>query len=326
MDTERTFTREVKTPNITINFKFKGIPKKENIDYDLIEDLLNNYFNPSVLTDDVVKNIICIRTILDDFDEKYFSIHINSTKPTNVFVQYDDKKINMYNTTEPIKDSYADFFVVEYIKKFGLKYSFSNANEKIIEYPLNQKILDLINENMKKIVYLDNLKSITLDIEGKVICNLYKLFYDEDVDFSSKDINVKIQAMMFLLQEFGVTFDKEITFIMFKNKMPISVYLYEKVNSLFPLGKIENLGNDVKIYEEASKITKSIGLIVREYMHNSDDEIETLRQISRVFYAKSNCLRINAKLEEIADYCNYPTNEVEKTLKLIKKIDKKLED
>ena len=61
MDTEKTFTREVKTPTININFKFKGIPKKENIDYDLIEDLLNNYFNPSVLTDDVVKNIICIR-------------------------------------------------------------------------------------------------------------------------------------------------------------------------------------------------------------------------------------------------------------------------
>lgn len=326
MHNREVFTRKIETANSSLNFKYEGIPNENNIEREILEKKLDDFFNQNNITEDIVKVVVGIRAIFKDFDEKNLKLIINNKKRNNVFILYKDKKLDTYQMTKKTNEDYAKCFIIEYKIDEGLKYYFSNVNNKIIEYPINQKSLDIINENMKKLVYLNNVESIVLDIEGKVICKLYKLFYDEDVDFSSKNINVKIQAMMFLLQEFGVSLDNEINFIMSKNKMPISIYLYEKVNRLFPLGKIENLGNEVKIYDEASKITKSIGSVVREYMHNSDDEIEVLRKISRVFFAKSNCLRVNAQTDEIAEYCHYSNEEVDSALKLIRKMKQKVED
>ena len=165
MHNREVFTREIETANSSLKFKYEGIPNENNIEREILEKKLDDFFNQNNITEDIVKVVVGIRTIFKDFDEKNLKLIINNKKRNNVFILYKDKKLDTYQMTKKTNEDYAKCFIIEYKIDEGLKYYFSNVNNKIIEYPINQKSLDIINENMKKLVYLNNVDSINLDAE-----------------------------------------------------------------------------------------------------------------------------------------------------------------
>lgn len=115
---------------------------------------------------------------------------------------------------------------------------------------------------------------------------MYKLFYKENPDFSSKDINVKVQTMMSILAEFGITLDFDYAFCLWaKVKMPVSSKIEEMVQKMYPLGLVSEVKDNVKLAEEPRKIIEVVGDSIRDEISDEDDMKEALITISKVIHA-----------------------------------------
>ena len=104
------------------------------------------------------------------------------------------------------KDS-SNKIIVNYNCETGLDASFLELNPNmshINEYKKNLKMIQEIVENISK---LKNVNVVKLDRDGMVICQVYKLFYDEDPDLSKDIVHIKIQIMMYILLKVNLMFD-----------------------------------------------------------------------------------------------------------------------
>ena len=198
-----------------------------------------------------------------------------------------------------------------------LKITFSNDNLINSKYFKNK--ITTINECMKNLEKLNDIIPISLDKTSSILCEVYKLFYNEYPDFSSKNINIKIQTMVVILTEFGIILDDKISFIMLKNKIPISLYLQKKINTLIPLGQIESVNNYVIITEDVSKTIKAIKEVIKEFITNKDDEIKFLQKFSNIIYIRNNIASPHSKTSELAKICNCQEFDISDTIKLVKK-------
>ena len=324
MHNEKTFTKTIKETNNYFYFKFLGNPKRENINYVKITRLINNCFNESKNHNDMIRNVTWIRTILADFDEEYLEIQVINPKKESSQLIYENKEIKLYHIINKAFDEFNNSFNMKYDLGRELNFSFSVQNSKVIEYPNYQNRINFINESMNKLYTLNTISPIKMDQTSKALCKIYRLFYGEYPDFSAEDINIKIQSMMSILTEFGVSIDDKISFMMLKNKMPISLYLQDKIKNMTPLGKIEVMDNSVKLTEHTIKVTKVIRECIMESIPDEYEKKEVLTKISSIFYTKNNIVSSKAKISEVASICNSVENEVKATLKLVRKINDKI--
>ncbi|MDD6224234.1 MAG: hypothetical protein PUB18_04450, partial [bacterium] len=88
----------------------------------------------------------------------------------------------------------------------GLNISFSDfENASIIDYQNSKNINEQFVKLMKHIYLLKSAKAANLDMDSKALIEIYKLFYNENPDFSLSNINVRIQTMMSILAQFGIS-------------------------------------------------------------------------------------------------------------------------
>lgn len=164
-----------------------------------------------------------------------------------------------------------------------------------------------------------------LDINDKELIEIYKLFYNENPDFSSKGINIKVQAMMSILAEFGISLDDDYGFIPWeKEKIPISLKLEQRINKLYPLGEISSTENSVKLANEPKKIIKIVGECIREAIMNEENQNDALITISKVIHAEKYCLSSNSYIKELSKFTVRNTDEVESSIKLLKRIENRI--
>ena len=149
--------------------------------------------------------------------------------------------------------------------------------------------------------------------------------YKENPDFSSKDINVKVQTMMSILAEFGITLDCDYSFdLMGKKKMPVSLKLEEMVQKMYPLGLVSEVKDNIKIAEEPRKIIGFVGDSIGDTISLEDDINEALITISKVIHASRYNLSSKADIREIAEFTNRSVDEVETSVQLVKRIEHKI--
>ena len=284
---------------------FKGIESSSNIDKVKINKLLDNFIN-SKSHINMLRNVEFIRTILKNFEEKLLVIEY-SNKNFQEIVKYDNGILSFFNS----KNNKNKNLITAEFSNRKLNISFSNYDEDIINQQFS-KLMDHIH-------LLKNVKPVNLDIDSKALVEIYKLFYNENPDFSLPNINIRVQTMMSILALFGINLEEDYSFsLLGKNKMPNSLYLEQLVNKLFPLGEIVDIEEPIKLADELTKIIKIVGECVREVINTEYNKDDALITISKVIYAGRYSLSSNSNVKEISNFTNSTQNEVKSSIKLVK--------
>lgn len=307
----------------SIEVRFNGIPNNdadlEKIDM-LLEDFINNHRHNYM-----TENVSILRTILKDCEEKVLDISYTDEKGSE-HVKYDNSDLFLYEkSVKEKKDNYYDRYKIKYEPSYGIKLDYSN-HENDVESVSDIKLISKeITEIMSQIYHLKNTKAIEIDIDDKILIEIYKLFYDENPDFTSEDINIKVQTMMSILSEFGIYLDDDNGFkLCGKDKIPLSFDLQQKVNKLYPLGEVNNIEDSVKLAKEPKKIIKIVGETIRETVSNEKNQNESLIMISKIIHAEKHCLPFNSDIKKISEFTERTTNEVESSMKLVKRIEARI--
>lgn len=234
------------------------------------------------------------------------------------------------------KVKYVDTILTTYIKKdpehISLNYDINKEQKLSIDLPnininhyssYKQKE-DEISKNLNQLYKLTNIISVELTTFESALCLCYKNFYNEYPDFFDKDIHTKMQSMMNILTTFGVIIDENIDFKLNSKKFPISIELSNIITRLKPIGKVENIPSYVQLTKEVEHYIKVIGNNIMDYVTKSDNEIEVLRKISRIFYSGEYCIPTDAAINTIATNYNYAREEVTESFTLKKTINNKI--
>lgn len=316
-----------KTLNFTkgsIEVRFNGIPN-DNADLDKIEALLEDFIN-NHRHNYMIENVSIVRTILKDCEEKLLVIFYQDEKGSEL-VKYDNSNLFLYEKSKREENSeYYDRYKIKYEPTNSIKLDYNNHETDVADYPGIELVSKEITEMMKQIYYLKNAKAVVLDTDDKALIEIYKLFYNENPDFSSKDINIKVQTMMSILAEFGISLGDDYGFSLWgKVKMPVSLNLEQRVNKLYPLGEVSSLEDSVKLAEEPKKIIKIVGETIRETITNEQNQNEALITISKVIHAGRYCLSSNSDVKKLSEFTERTTNEVESSIKLVKRIETRID-
>ena len=177
---------------------------------------------------------------------------------------------------------------------------------------------------LQEIYYLSHAKPIELDQDSKVIVEVYKLFYNKNPDFSNKNINIKIQTMLSILAEFYISVGDYGFSLSGKRNIPMSMNLSNLVYELFPLGEIKEIDNPIQLREDAKKTISIVGEGIRNTIDSTDNQEEALITISKVIHAARYNLSSTASIEDVAKYTDCSSDEVESSMKLVKRINTKI--
>lgn len=283
--------------------------------------------------------------LLLDICQKNITLDMNPIEITNivktVFRNYKGKELEI-----SILDDNLDKIIIFKFKEEELYQIYVKGNIKIngkitnvlIDYQLGENFSFSLKTKDKEgykqstslLTYLHTLlidlngNNIHLDSETKKICTLYKLFYDEDPNFSSPEINVKMHALILLILSIsGIQLNDKFTFVTYQGKkIPISPDLELKLIDLIPFGKIEVKRNS---FEEISPklVTALIELkkIIKEYTQTEELELDNIIKFANVFYAnKCNAKKPNtSRISKISEETNYPIEEIDYIFTSVKK-------
>ena len=202
----------------SIELRYIGIAANDNVDLDKIEALLDAFIN-NHRHNNMIENVSIVRTILKDCEEKQLVIFYQDEKGSEL-VKYDNFNLLLYEKSKREENNdYNDRYKIKYESTGSIKLDYNNNKIDITGSPGIELISKEITETIKQIYYLKNTKAVILDINDKELIEIYKLFYNENPDFSSKDINIKVQTMMSILAEFGISLDDDYGFsLLGKNK------------------------------------------------------------------------------------------------------------
>lgn len=288
-----------------------------------VKMLIEEFLDKGNSHNDMKRNVIYIRTILDDFIE------------TSLIIKYCNKFGDNY---EIIKYENRDLFSYKYQKKFEFEdvelkvnFVFGQLETKFIDTSCNfikstniENTKKLSNYVLDQIVALKNTKEIYLDNETKTIIKTYKLFYLENPDFSRKDINLRIQTMVLILNQFNLFTEYKFSI---QDDILESFKLTEIVNKLLPLGEITVIKDPIKFDEETRKIIEIVGETIREKKSEELTLNEALLVISKTIYAEKFDINAETNPEEILKYPNLylDYNEISDSIKLVNTIQGKID-
>ena len=304
----------------SFEFKYEGTTKSNNINKNKVQELITKFMNK--YHGDMVTNVKFLRTILRDYDERLLVINYQNgeVKETIKFV---NSHISLFEKMD--KDSeFDENFIVKFTPSDNISFMFTDANNKVIDYSNIKNISDRITKALQKIYYLSNVKLIELDQDSKVIIEVYRLFYNENPDFSDKNINIKIQTMLSILAEFNMSVGDYGFSLSGKRNIPMSMNLSYLVYELFPLGEIKEIDNPIKLREDAKKTISIVGEGIRNAIDSTDNQEEALITISKVIHAARYDLSSAASVKDVAKYTNCSSDEIKSSMKLVKRINTKI--
>lgn len=325
METVR-FSETLNFDDGSIEIKYKGVPLRKDIDENEVRRMMRDFVD-NHKHDNMLENVTILRTIFRDYMEESLEVYF-CDKNGSEFVQYDKsqslflfkkvyKEFDEYDTKE---------ITVEYNTKDGINLNY-NSSKMTSVFSNRRSTVTKEIDNIMQYIYtlLIVAKAITLNDNDKALIEIYKLFYKEDPDFSSKDIKVKVQTMMSILAEFGITLDCDYSFsLMTKLKMPFSLKLEEMVQKMYPFGVVDEVQDNIKLAEEPKKIIRIVGDSIRDVISLEDDMNDALITISKVIYASRYNLSSDVDIREIAEYTNRSVDDVESSVQLVKRIEHKI--
>ena len=300
----------------SIEIKYEGVPLRKDIDEEEVRSMIRDFVD-NHKHDNMLENVTILRTILRDYREESLKVcfcNKNGSETVDYTHIYGTGLANWFSFR---KDS--QNFKIKYDSVLGLELNYHD------EFGNIKKYTDDLSDIMKYISDLSNVGPIVINDNDKALIEIYKLFYKENPDFSSKNINVKVQTMMSILAGFNVTLDCDYSFsLMTKLKMPFSLKLEEMVQKMYSFGVVDEVKDNVKLAEEPKKIIEIVGNSIRKSISDEDNMNEALITISKIIHASRYNLSSDADIREIAEFTNRSVDDVEASRQLVKRIEHKI--
>lgn len=312
--------------NYGIEIKYEGIPKDDSFDSDKTELLLEGFIN-NRKHNSMMETVAIVRTMFRDCEEKLLEIRYRNEKEEE-FVKYKSSDLLLYTIIkkQEINNHYTRY-KIRYESEYGLKFEHRNDEFDVADFSRIDFVSEEVKDTLEKVYHLKNTEALVFNNEKKLLTEIYKLFYNETPDFSNKDIDVKIQTMMYILVEFGISLGDDYRFSLYgKQKMPFSIKLARLVENLYPFGEVIDVKEGIRLKKEAESVIKIVGECVRETISNEKNQNKALITISKILYARMYCLSSGANISEISEFTKRTSEEVETNIKLVKKIKNKIED
>lgn len=318
-----TINKTINFENGSIAIKYQGICQNEDVNIDKVNQLLDNFIKTHNHKN-MVENVAIVRTILKDYEEQLLAIYYENENGSEC-VKYDNHNLFFYQYDITKSRSEESQISIEYNPGNYLDFSFEDFENNIIDYPNSKKTITQFTDILNKIYQLKHIKAIELDRNSKQIIEIYKLFYDENPDFSKKNINIKVQTMLSILIEFGISLEGDYGFqLLGKDKMPISLELQQQVNKLFPLGEVTFIDDPIPLSKESKRTIKIVGECIREAIGDGFNKDKQLITISKIIHAGRYNLPSNSNIKKLSEFANRTPNEVKSSIRLVKRIEKKI--
>lgn len=309
----------------SIEVRYEGVPLSKDIDTTKIEELLNDFMDNENHTD-MIRNVSFLRTILKDYKEKLLVVYYEDDKGTEL-VKYDNSNLFLFEKSQKNDDNdeLTNSYNMKYDSSYGITIDYSGEVAYMDNYSDVQTTSENISKMMNHIYQLKRVHAIELDRDSKALVEIYKLFYNENPNFSDKSISVKVQTMMSILSEFGISLGDDYSFTNLpKLKLPLSLTLANLVKKLYPFGEINYIVEPVKLAEHSKNIIKIVGENIRKTIEQVDNKDEILVKISQIIYASRYKLSTNANVNEICEFTNLSSDEVKSSIRLVKRIENKI--
>lgn len=312
------FQEAYKRGNSHMSFRFVGYEKIANTDPCEKQKLINKCFDKinAFNSYNIKKCVTWVRTILRDYNEEYLQVII-SNKREKIQIEYLSKRLSYFKLEEDVysKDKFTTTYsLYDFCTSIPEN---SESEETIREYEEKEKRAKDLIASLKECYIL----SEDMYIKDENICELYKLFYNENPDFSSKEIDTKMQAMYYVLQYFYIDMTYAFDKALLNSAMPFSTKLQMDVERLTPFGKVEVRREDIKISEFNKRKIETIGGMVQK---ETQGQIENLISFVSTLYNEELEKRYQQTpdLDTIAKTTGIELEHILDNLELARKIEK----
>ncbi len=317
---EKTYTKNYSNDEEELSFTFRGNLAKKSISSEKIETLLDRCFKERERFGEVSKVVSWIRTVLKDVDESFLNL-VLSKDMKETRVTYVNQQLLAYHYLETFKEHHKSS-KVNYEAQFSankqVQFSLSDNQGEIVEYPFYKNSIHLIQDTMKELRELKRAYPVTLNEEGKALCEIYQLFYNELPDFSLEKTREKMQAMMSVLVESNISLGDDYCFSTLNEKgLPISQNLEYLLLNYIPLGKVERQEEPFIISPQAKERVLKASEALKETSDNPDIMVP---KMSRIIYESHYDLLGKNMSFFLAHKSSCSVEEVEKSIQYVKRI------
>ena len=290
---------------------------ENNVDLNEIDVLLETLLNSRKYSS-IAEKFTMLRTTSERCEEKLLII-FSQYENSSTFIKYDDYDLVFYERVIT-KEGY-NSYVVKYEPTTGVTINYNSQELNLRVYSSIELVSKEIAEAIQQIYSLKNIKTVEMTRGDKILLEAYKVFYGEDPNFTSKDINVRFQVMMYLLDACNISMNDNYKFkLLGKEKIPVSLELESRLNKLYAFGDTGNTENNIMLSKEIKRKVKIVGKFVMEAVYGKQDFDRALMKISKVIYAKKYCVPYGSREKEISEFTKCTVQEVESIIALEERI------
>lgn len=257
---------------------------------------------------------------------------------------YKQKNLQINYTDEQNKEMTTIRYINGILTEFNRKTLLDTTMEKIIDYKndkISIQISNIAKDKMTQEVYeileteelisnLKKIKPLKIYETDKFLLSLYKIFYEENPNFSSEDINVKIYMMyVIIISAYGLVELKDIFKIETTKEKTYSnsSHLMSSIERLTPFGEIVFDEEDNYINKELKEIIIAIREVIKDYTKEGQNQLDTIIKFGNIMYANDFKIKVPTKLSDlskIANQANCSNAEVKEILNRIQDAKRKI--
>lgn len=312
----------------SVEFRYVGSCDENDASVQYAEELIDNY----VLnykdrgTESILDAVTVLKTILQNYKEELFVFYFENNKNFEQ-VKYDLGHLFLFEMKRTENDG--ERYYVKFEPQSGIRIDYNYRDEQVnLASPIgSQCFTQKTSEVMNLIGNLVDITPTKLETLDEDLIQVYKAFYNENPDFSDPNINIKVQSMLVILEEFGLKFFDKYNYYfihyMQGNSYPNSPDLEVRINELYPYGEIEVDENNSRLTEKAKKRMKIINESILTAI-GDNDLVEALKVISTVVFTSKRNLATDQS-DVISKFTSIDIQTVEDNLKLVRKIKEKFE-
>lgn len=306
-----------------LDFNFFGTTENINIDQEQLEKNIDNIFLDRKIFPTMMEAVTILKTILKNIQETHLFVNLYKDEVFSQSVIYRFSKLGIYSYHQEITPKHNLDIHIDYSVRQGLRINVNDKKDNI----LDNTNMEILGSQIYLIHQLQNIQGINLLEEDKLLIDVYRLFFQENPNFTKEEDRVKTYSMLALLEEFGVELyddnNEELLFDFDYGKI-FSPKLSQKLYKLSSFGEITEPINENLLSTRVKTIIKIVSKKIRENMKIQPNPIEWFQNIVKINYMKNNYLPSDNDELEFAEYTNSSKDTVKQNVKKYVKLTTKL--
>ena len=290
---KRVYNKSGNYINVTISCLDSSSGVINNIRNELEKNLTNVI--TSYLIDECITEVVFkLKSILQNYYDVYFRVE-KVIDGNNIILSFNNNKLDNYCSIYRNYKEISDF-TLNYDLFSGL---IIKSNNKLISEMDVDNISSVISRELSIIKKLKNVYLVAVDLDGKVLYEIYKLFYNEVPNFSDEIVKRKTNAMMGILDSYDISLAKGYKFLFDHNNNVCSTKLLELLEKL-SFVNTNDIVDNVSLSKNVIGKIRFIGDEIRCFLNENNNDLNKLEQLlAFIYYDKHNMDNPNFKLPSI---------------------------